>query len=37
MSVKDVGVIYLYRFAEGEHPVRRFIQSYREHSAGFGS
>ena len=32
--MKDVGVVYLYRFAEGEYPVRRFIQSYREHSAG---
>ena len=32
--MKDVGVIYLYRFAEGEHPVKRFIQSYREHPAG---
>ena len=32
--MKDVGAIYLYRFAEGEHPVRRFIQSYREHPAG---
>ena len=32
--MKDVGVVYLCRFAEGEYPVRRFIQSYREHSAG---
>jgi hypothetical protein len=31
--MQDVGVIYLYRFAEGETPVRRFVQSYREHSA----
>ena len=32
--VHNIGVIYLYRFAEGEYPVRRFIHSYREHSAG---
>ena len=32
--MRDVGVVYLYRFAEGEHPVRRFLKSYRDHSAG---
>ena len=30
----DIGIIYLYRFAEGEGPVRRFIRSYREQPAG---
>ena len=30
----EVGVIYLYRFAEGEHPVLRFLESYRRHPAG---
>ena len=29
-----VGVVYLYRFAEGELPVRAFIESYRAHPAG---
>jgi hypothetical protein len=28
------GVVYLYRFGEGEGPVRRFLDSYRAHSAG---
>ena len=32
--MQDVGVIYLYRFAEDERAVRRFIQSYREYPAG---
>lgn len=32
--MKDIGVIYLCRFAEGEAPVQRFLQSYREHAAG---
>ena len=32
--MRDVGVIYLYRFVEGENPVRRFLQSYRDHPAG---
>jgi hypothetical protein len=32
--MRDVGIIYLNRFAEGESPVRRFLQSYRDHSAG---
>jgi hypothetical protein len=30
----QIGVIYLCRFAEGEHPVRRFVNSYRAHPAG---
>ena len=29
-----IGVIYLYRFAEGELSARTFIESYRAHSAG---
>lgn len=32
--MRDVGLIYLYRFAEGEQPVRRFLQTYRAHPAG---
>lgn len=32
--MRDVGVIYLCRFAEGEEPVRRFLKSYRDHAAG---
>lgn len=32
--MRDVGVIYLCRFAEGEEPVRRFLQTYRDHAAG---
>jgi hypothetical protein len=32
--MKDVGVVYLYRFAEGESPVRRFLDTYRNHRAG---
>lgn len=28
------GVIYLYRHAEGEAPVRRFLETYRAHPAG---
>jgi hypothetical protein len=32
--MRDVGIIYLWRFAEGEQPVRRFLQTYREHTAG---
>src|SRR3569833_2992489 len=32
--MRDVGVIYLCRFAEGEEPVRRFLASYRAHPAG---
>jgi hypothetical protein len=32
--MRDVGVIYLCRFAEGEEPVRRFLQTYRAHGAG---
>jgi hypothetical protein len=34
LAVHDIGVVYLYRFAEGEYPVRRFIQSYFEYPAG---
>jgi hypothetical protein len=30
----DIGVVYLYRFAEGERPVRAFLESYRAHPAG---
>lgn len=30
----DIGVIYLYRFADGEGPVRAFLESYRAHPAG---
>ena len=32
--MREVGVIYLYRFAEGEHPVLHFLESYRRHPAG---
>jgi hypothetical protein len=32
--MRDIGVIYLCRFAEGEAPVRRFLQTYRDHAAG---
>jgi hypothetical protein len=30
----DIGVVYLYRFAEGELPVRTFVDTYRAHPAG---
>ena len=30
----DIGVVYLYRFAEGEPPVQSFLDSYRAHPAG---
>jgi hypothetical protein len=30
----DIGVVYLYRFAEGELPARSFLNSYRAHPAG---
>jgi len=30
----DIGVVYLYRFAEGERPVRTFLDSYRARPAG---
>ena len=30
----DIGVVYLYRFAEGELPVQTFLDSYRTHPAG---
>jgi hypothetical protein len=33
-SLARIGVIYLCRFAEGEHPVRTFVDSYCAHSAG---
>jgi hypothetical protein len=33
-SLAQIGVIYLCRFAEGERPVRRFVNSYRAHPAG---
>jgi hypothetical protein len=32
--VADSGIVYLYRHAEGEAPVRRFLDSYMGHSAG---
>ncbi|HEY4141228.1 MAG TPA: hypothetical protein VGM57_07440 [Pseudolabrys sp.] len=32
--MRDIGVIYLCRFAEGEEPVRRFLATYRAHDAG---
>ncbi len=32
--MRDIGIIYLCRFAEGEEPVRRFLQTYRDHAAG---
>ena len=32
--MREVGVIYLYSFAEGEHPVLHFLESYRRHPAG---
>jgi hypothetical protein len=32
--VADTGVVYLYRFAEGEIPVRTFLDSYGAHPAG---
>lgn len=34
MKISDIGVVYLYRSAEGEAPVRKFLESYKEHSAG---
>jgi hypothetical protein len=30
----DIGVVYLYRFAEGDLPARAFLNSYRAHPAG---
>ncbi len=33
-SLAQIGVFYLCRFAEGERPVRRFVDSYRAHPAG---
>ncbi len=30
----DIGVVYLYRFAEGAAPVRTFLDCYRTHPAG---
>ena len=33
-AVRDVGIIYLCRFAEGERPVHRFLESYLGHPAG---
>jgi hypothetical protein len=32
--MRDVGVIYLYRFSEGDGPVRRFLETYCGHPAG---
>lgn len=34
LFVADIGVVYLYRFAEGEAPARVFLDSYRAHPAG---
>lgn len=34
MSLAEIGVVYLYRFAEGEMPVRTFLASYGAHPAG---
>jgi hypothetical protein len=34
VAVADLGVVYLYRFAEGEAAVRSFLDSYRLHPAG---
>jgi hypothetical protein len=33
-AMRDVGVVYLYRFFDGERPVRRFLETYRGHPAG---
>jgi hypothetical protein len=33
-SLAQIGVFYLCRFAEGERPIRRFVDSYRAHPAG---
>jgi len=33
-GLADIGVVYLYRFAEGELPARTFLDSYRAHPAG---
>lgn len=33
-NLARIGVIYLCRFAEGERPVRAFVDSYRAHPAG---
>jgi hypothetical protein len=32
--MRDVGVVYLCRFAEGDRPVRRFLATYARHPAG---
>jgi hypothetical protein len=32
--MQDIGVIYLYRFTEGEEPALRFLRSYHDHRAG---
>lgn len=32
--MSNTGVFYLYRFAEGEAPVHKFLDSYRRHPAG---
>jgi hypothetical protein len=34
VTAAKTGVVYLYRFAEGEGPVRRFLDSYRRYPAG---
>jgi hypothetical protein len=34
LSLADIGVVYLCRFADGEAAVRTFVQSYRAHAAG---
>jgi hypothetical protein len=32
--MRNIGVVYLYRFLEGQDPVRRFVASYRSHYPG---
>lgn len=32
--MQEIGVVYLYRFAEGERPVLRFLETYHRYSAG---
>lgn len=35
-KLTKTGVVYLCRFAEGEEPVRRFLDSYQRYPAGIG-
>ena len=32
--MRNIGVVYLYRFLEGEDPVRKFVATYRKHRPG---